>query len=72
MSNPSTCASCRHWLPKETPRWAVRLRMACCALKQTKAVTMARWAACGRYSAADAGVVAARVLWLGSVDNKGA
>ena len=68
----STCLSCTHWTGAGVPRWAFKLGMACCDLKNTKAVTMARWAACGRYSAADAGVVAARVLWLGSVDNKGA
>lgn len=60
----TTCATCRHWLPKETPLWAARMHMACCALKSTKAVTMAHWHACPRHVVADASVLDARSGWL--------
>lgn len=60
MSEPSTCQTCRHWLPRETPPWAARQGMAICALKQTKAVTMSHWLSCRKHEAADACVVADR------------
>lgn len=60
----SSCLNCRHWLPKETPGWAVRLGLAICGRKQTKAVTMSHWAACPRWQAADAVLVGARSGWL--------
>lgn len=54
MSKAPTCATCRHWLPRETPAWAARMGMACCAVKNTKAVTLAHWRSCASYSTAPA------------------
>jgi hypothetical protein len=63
----STCLTCKHWLPRETPGWAVRMQMAVCALKQTKAVTMAHWHACPKRQQAEPKVAQARVKWLARV-----
>lgn len=62
----TTCATCHHWLPKETPRWAALMHMAVCALKRTKAVTMAHWTSCPRHQQATPKVVDARTVWLAS------
>ena len=55
MTTPVTlCRTCRHWLPKETPAWAWEsMDMAVCAKKNTKAVTMAHWAACEDHDRAE-------------------
>jgi hypothetical protein len=60
----STCATCQHWPPRETPPWAARLGMACCAIKQTKAVTMSHWARCDQHQQASEERVAQRVQFI--------
>lgn len=62
MTTPVTlCRTCRHWLPKETPAWAWEsMDMAVCAKKNTKAVTMAHWAACEDHDRAESGDIAWR------------
>jgi hypothetical protein len=67
----STCSTCRHWLPRETPAWAARMHMAVCARKQTKAVTMSAWRSCNLHQQADQKVLDARVVWLESDCAKG-
>ena len=67
----STCLTCQNWLPKETPRWAVRLQMACCALKNTRAVTLSHWAACSKHQQADQKVVDGRTVWLSTATPMG-
>lgn len=66
----NTCATCRHWLPKETPRWAARMQMALCATLRTKATTFAHWHTCARHKAAAAKVVAARAAWIAAADKQ--
>lgn len=56
------CRTCRHWLPHETPAWAwVVMDMAVCALKNTKAVTMAHWSTCPKHDRAELSEIARRV-----------
>lgn len=68
MSETPTCATCRHWLPKETPRWAARMQMAVCALKNTKAVTLSHRFTCSKHQPAAQRVIDARAVWLRSVN----
>ena len=63
MSQP-TCATCRHWLPRETPLWAARLGMAICALTLSKAITYVPRHTCGRHVSASVNDVASRAAWI--------
>lgn len=63
----STCLSCKHWLPRETPPWAARLGMGVCAKKLTKAVTLNNWARCEAFAPVAVEQVARRSAWLVSL-----
>ena len=60
----STCRTCNHWTATGVPRWAFNMGMACCALKNTKAVTLNHWAACGLHQPAPADKLPERDAWL--------
>lgn len=44
--------------------WAGELGHALCSLKQTRAITLAHWAACDRWAAVGPADVDKRVVWL--------
>lgn len=46
------------------PRWAFRLGMACCAMSNSKAVTLNHWAACGKFREVPAEQMPEREQWL--------
>ena len=59
----STCATCHHWLPAETLVWAARMSMACCAKKNTKAITVSHRHWCALFQvASDEAVAKKRAL----------
>jgi NADH:ubiquinone oxidoreductase subunit B-like Fe-S oxidoreductase len=60
----NTCLTCANWEGKGVPMWAFKLGMACCSIKNTKAVTLNHWAACGRWRRANTDQVDERVVWL--------
>jgi hypothetical protein len=60
----STCLTCSNWTGKGVPMWAFKLGMACCSVKNTKAVTLSHWAACGSWRRATTEQVDERVVWL--------
>lgn len=72
----STCLACINWTGAGVPRWAFKLGMACCALKNTRAVTLPHWAACPSWRGTHQEQIAQRSAWLARcgvvVDNKGA
>jgi hypothetical protein len=65
----TTCGTCNHWLPRETPRWAVREGMAVCALKRTKAVTTAHWHACPKHQPIEGSRADARAVFVAKLKN---
>lgn len=60
----NTCATCINWRLQSGPRWAARIGMAPCAVKNTQAVTMSHWTACADWRAQADDVVTARLEWL--------
>lgn len=60
----STCLSCINWTVAGMPRWAFRLGMACCAMNNSKAVTLNHWAACGKFREVPADQMPEREQWL--------
>lgn len=59
-----SCGTCKHWLLRETPRWGVDMGMAVCALKLTKAVTIAHWKACRKHEALPDDMAGARAEFV--------
>lgn len=66
----NTCATCRHWLPRETPAWAARMGLACCALKNTKAVMLSHSRSCECFAAVPVDQQQKRTMWLASLDGQ--
>lgn len=60
----STCLTCRNWTSQGVPAWAGELGHALCSLKQTRAITLAHWAACDLWAAVGPADVDKRVVWL--------
>lgn len=60
----STCLTCRNWTSQGVPAWAGELGHALCSLKQTRAITLAHWAACDRWAAVGPADVDKRIVWL--------
>lgn len=64
MSERNTCLSCINWRLQAGPKWAARIGMAPCAVKNTNAVTMSHWHACTAWRPLPADQVQARTQWL--------
>lgn len=60
----STCLSCINWRLQAGPKWAARIGMAPCAVKNTNAVTLSHWHACTAWRPLPADQVQARTQWL--------
>lgn len=60
----STCLTCINWTVAGMPRWAFRMGMACCAVKNTKAITLNHWAACNSHRPAPESQMPERLQWL--------
>lgn len=63
MTKP-TCATCRHWAPKSTPRWHTDMGHARCLLASS---IQPHAMACGFHRALPADKAAARGEWLARV-----
>lgn len=66
----STCLTCVNWTGKGVPMWAFKLGMACCSIKNTRAVTLNHWAACGSWRRVADDQVEIRRRWLGRVGGR--
>lgn len=60
----SNCLTCINWRLQAGPKWAARIGMAPCAVKNTNAVTMSHWAACKSWRPIAEDKASERHQWL--------